>query len=107
MEQEREGGTQDFLLRLRDSKLKDDGLIESFYDKVIENYDCDENYYIILIHGIYDIPGRSSDGQEMYDASDEVYEHILCCICPVKLSKAGLCYNGETNSIEDRIRIGS
>lgn len=104
LEQEREGGTQDFLLRLRDSKLKDDGLIESFYDKVIENYDCDENYYIILIHGIYDIPGRSSDGQEMYDASDEVYEHILCCICPVKLSKAGLCYNGETNSIEDRIR---
>jgi hypothetical protein len=40
----------------------------------------------------------------MFDASDEIYEHIMCCICPVKLSKAGLCYNAETNSIQDRIR---
>ena len=77
---------------------------ESFYDKIIENYDYPENYYIILIHGVYDIPGKSSDGSEMFDASDEIYEHIMCCICPVKLSKAGLCYNAETNSIQDRIR---
>ena len=40
----------------------------------------------------------------MFDASDEIYDHIMCCICPVKLSKAGLCYNAETNSIQDRIR---
>ena len=40
----------------------------------------------------------------MFDASDEIYEHLLCSICPVKLSKAGLCYNAETNLIEDRIR---
>ncbi|MDC7290014.1 DUF4317 domain-containing protein [Blautia schinkii] len=104
LEQESEGGTQEFLLKLRNSKLTDDALVESFYDKVIENYDYGENYYIILIHAVYDIPGKSSDGQEMFDASDEIYEHILCSICPVKLSKAGLCYNAEKNSIEDRIR---
>ena len=75
-----------------------------FYDKVIESYDYGENYYIILIHAVYDIPGKSSDGQEMFDASDEIYDHILCSICPVNLSKAGLCYNAETNNIEDRIR---
>ena len=104
LEQESEGGTQHFLMKLRESKLTDDALVESFYDKIIENYDYPENYYIILIHGVYDIPGKSSDGSEMFDASDEIYEHIMCCICPVKLSKAGLCYNAETNSIEDRIR---
>ena len=104
LEQEQEGGTQEFLLRLKNSKLQDDELTEAFYDKIIENYDYGENYYIILIHAVYDIPGKSSDGQEMFDASDEIYEHILCSICPVKLSKAGLCYNAETNSIEDRIR---
>lgn len=104
LEQESEGGTQEFLLRLRNSKLQDDELTEQFYDKIIENYDYAENYYIILIHAVYDIPGKSSDGQEMFDASDEIYEHILCSICPVKLSKAGLCYNAEKNSIEDRIR---
>ena len=36
---EAEGGTQEFLLRLRDSELKDDVLLEEFYDKVIANYD--------------------------------------------------------------------
>lgn len=102
--QEAEGGTQEFLMRLRKSKLTDDALVESFYDKIIENYDYGENYYIILVHAVYDVPGKSSDGQEMFDASDEIYEHILCSVCPVKLSKAGLCYNAETNHIEDRIR---
>lgn len=102
--QEQEGGTQDFLMKLRASKLTDDTLLEAFYDKIIENYDYGENYYIILIHAVYDIPGKSTDGAEMFDASDEVYDHILCSICPVKLSRAGLCYNAETNLIEDRIR---
>lgn len=104
LEQEKEGGTQEFLLKLRGSKLQDPALLEEFYDKIIQFYDYGENYYIILIHAVYDIPGKSSDGMEMFDASDEIYDHILCSICPVKLSKAGLCYNAETNNIEDRIR---
>lgn len=91
-------------MKLRKSKLTDDTLTEAFYDRIIENYDYGENYYIILIHAVYDIPGKSSDGAEMFDASDEIYDHILCSICPVKLSKAGLHYNAETNNIEDRIR---
>ena len=104
LEQEKEGGAQEFLLRLRASKLQDDALVDEFYDRIIDSYDYGENYYIILIHAVYDIPGKSSDGLEMFDASDEIYDHILCSICPVKLSKAGLCYNAETNHIEDRIR---
>ena len=104
LDQEEEGGTQEFLLRLKRSRLTEDDLVSEFYDKVIESYDHTENYYIILIHGIYDIPGRSSDGTEMFDASDEVYEHLMCCICPVNLTKAGLCYNAAANTIQDRIR---
>ena len=101
---EEEGGTQNFLLKLRDSELKDDGLIEEFYDRIIANFDYGENYYIILIHCAYDIPAKATDGSEMFDASDYVYEFIQCTICPVKLSKAGLCYNSMTNAIENRIR---
>ena len=102
--QEKEGGTQEFLMRIRASKLKDDELLDEFYDKVIENYDYPENYYIVLIHAVYDIPGKASDGTEMHDASEEIYEHILCSICPVNLSKAGLCYDVAENNIKDRIR---
>lgn len=98
------GGTQEFLLKLRSSKLQNDELLEEFYDKVIENYDYPENYYIVLIHSMYDIPGKASDGIEMYDASDNVYEYILCSICPVSLTKAGLSYDTDKNRMADRIR---
>ena len=104
LEQEMPGGTQEFLLQLRASKLQDDMLLEEFYQKIIENYNYGENYYIILIHVAYDIPGKATDGSEMFDASDEVYEYLLCSICPVQLSKEGLCYNPETNHMENRIR---
>lgn len=99
-----DGGTQSFLLKLRNSQLKDDELIEEFYDKVIASYDYGENFYIILIHCAYDIPVRPSDGQELFDSSDFVYEFIQCVICPVKLSKAGLWYNTADNVIENRNR---
>lgn len=104
LDAEMPGGAQEFLMKLKNSKLEDDMLLEEFYDKVIATYDYAENYYIILIHAAYDVPGKSSDGLEMFDASDEVYEYLLMSICPVSLSKAGLSYNAEDNKIQDRIR---
>lgn len=104
LETEEEGGSQEFLLLLRDSELKDDDLLEQFYNKVIDNYAYGENYLILLIEAAYDVPGKTSDGLTMDDSSDYVYTHIMCSICPVKLSKEGLCYNSTTNTIENRIR---
>lgn len=101
---EEEGGTQEFLLRLRDSKLKDDALLEEFYDRIIANYEYVGNYLILLVHDAYDVPGKTSDGLEMEDASDEVYEYILTCICPVDLSKPGLSYDAVENTFRNRIR---
>lgn len=104
METEDYGGTQAFLMSLRESQLNDPNLLNEFYDKVIESYDYGENYLILLIHSVYDVPGKASDGMEMEDASDEVFDHILCAICPVKLSKPGLSYHSELNEFHDRIR---
>lgn len=98
------GGTQEFLLRLRNSQLKDDDLLQEFYQKIIDSYNYGENYYIVLIHAVYDVPGKAKDGMEMEDASDTIYDHILCSICPVNLAKSALCYNEEHNCIEERIR---
>lgn len=100
----REDGAQKFLMQLVQSKLQDEELLGQFYDKVIENYNYPENYFIILVHDAYDIPKITSDGVENFDASEYVYDYILCSICPVKLTKPGLCYNAETNHIQDRIR---
>ena len=99
-----EGGQQEFLLHLRDSKLRDDALLEQFYDHIIESYEYVGNYLILLIHDAYDIPGRTRDGIEMEDASDEVYEYILACICPVDLSQTGLSYNAKENTFQNRLR---
>ena len=104
LSQESDGGTQEFLLKLRNSELKDDALIDAFYEKVMADYLYPENYYIILIHGAYDVPGRASDNLDMDDASDYVYEFILCSICPVKLDKPGLFYNVSHNTIENRVQ---
>lgn len=104
LESESEGGTQEFLLRLRNSKLKDDALLEEFYDKMIDAYEYVGNYLILAIHDAYDVPGRAMDGMEMEDASEEVYEYILTCICPVNLSKPGLSYNAAENAFQNRIR---
>lgn len=98
------GGTQDFLLRLRDSRLKDDILLEEFYDRIIDHYEYVGNYLILVVHDAYDVPGRALDGMEMEDASDEVYEYILACICPVELSKPGLSYDTAENTFRNRIR---
>ena len=75
---------------MRDSELKDESVLDEFYDKIIQNYYYPGNYLILLIHQVYDIPGKTSDGIDMEDASDEVYNYILCSICPVTLSKPGL-----------------
>ena len=101
---EAKDGEQEFLLRLKNSRLTDDALVDECYDKIIEHYYNAENYFIILVHAAYDVPGKAKDNTEMFDSSDEVYEYILCCICPVRLSKAGLCYNEAENRIRDRIR---
>lgn len=104
LETESEGGTQEFLLKLRNSRLTDDVLLTEFYNRVIDSYDFPENYLILLIHAVYDIPGKASDGTEMFDASDEVFDYILCCFCPVKLSKPALSYHADENSFHERIR---
>ncbi len=104
LKSEEEGGTQEFLMRLKESKLKDDVLLEQFYDKIIENYEFVGNYLILVIHDVYDVPGKTTDGIEMEDASDEIYEYLLTCICPVELSKPGLSYDAAENTFRNRVR---
>ena len=103
-EEEGEGSWNDFLLRLRKSRLEDEELLETFYDKIIEHYETDDNFLILLIHNAYDVPGKASDDLDMFDASEEVYDYLLCGICPVSLSKGGLSYSEDANRIQQRIR---
>ena len=104
MAQEQDGGTQEFLLRLRDSKLKDEALLSQFYDMVINYYDFVGNYLILLITDTYDVPNKTTDGIINDDSSDTIYDYIMCSICHVNLSKPGLSYDLTSNEFHNRIR---
>lgn len=103
-EAEEEGGQQDFLLKLRASKLKDDDLLDDYYNRIISSYEYVGNYLILVAHDVYDIPQKTRDGSENEDASEDIYEYLLTVICPVDLTDAGLAYDPETNEFHDRKR---
>ena len=103
LEEEAAGGRQQFLMGLRESKLKSEELIDRFYDLVIDSYDYTGNYLILIFHDAYDVMTRTTDNNKL-DESEEVYEYLLCAICPVSLSKPGLGYRADENRIGPRIR---
>lgn len=103
LEEEAIGGKQHFLLCLKESKLQNKDLLDCFYDLVIQNFNYAGNYLILIFHDAYDVPVKTSDHLKL-DESEEVYEYLLCAICPVTLSKPGLGYLEDSNEIGLRLR---
>lgn len=91
------------LMRLKNSKLKDDNILDEFYDSIIDNYDYTGNFLILIFHDAYDVITKTKDNIKI-DESEEIYEYVLCAICPVSLSEPGLRYFEEENKIKARIR---
>ena len=98
LEEEKPGGHQQFLMGLKKSGLKDEGLLDTFYDMIIEKYDSLGNYLILIYHDVYDVMTKTSDNNKL-DESEEVYEYIICAVCPMILSKPGLGYNKDKQKI--------
>ena len=103
IEEEEVGGRQQILMALRDTRLEDDNLLDTFYDLVIDTFDHAGNYLIVLFHDAYDVMTRTSDNNNL-DESEEVYEYLICAICPVDLSKPGLGYLENEQRIGPRVR---
>ena len=101
--EEGEGGKQYSLMQLKKSALKDDAMLKDFYQSIIDSYDYTGNFLILLFHDAYDVITRTKDNSKL-DESEEVYEYILCAICPVSLAKPGLSYFEDGNRIGARVR---
>ncbi|EJO5349176.1 DUF4317 domain-containing protein [Clostridium botulinum] len=91
------------LIKLKKSQLKDDTLLEDFYKSIIDSYDYTGNFLILVFHDAYDVITKTTDNAKI-DESEEIYEYILCAICPVSLSDPGLRYFEEEKKIKARIR---
>ncbi len=94
---------QMYLMQLKKSQLKDDALLDDFYKLIIDNYNYTGNFLILIFHDAYDVITKTKDNSKI-DESEEVYEYMLCAICPVSLSEPGLRYFEEENNIKARIR---
>ena len=89
------------LMDLRESKLADEELRHSLYQKIMDSVVIEGNYLILLGFDTYDVPFKSKDDSFQKDNSDESYSYILCSICPVKQTKANLHYVPEEKTFHD------
>lgn len=103
LEEEGMGSHQLSLMELKKSRLKDDAKLDDFYNTIIDSYDYTGNFLILLFHDAYDVMTKTTDNSKL-DESEEVYEYILCAICPVELAKPALGYLEDEHKIGARIR---
>lgn len=97
-----DGEEHRLLSALRNTSLKVEEGVQAFYQKVIDSLEMEDKYLILMLHDAYDVPYRAKDEIKVDDASEEVFDYILCAICPVKLTKPALSYHAEDNDFHDR-----
>lgn len=102
-EAKRENDMQQFMLAMRETGLKNEDMLQTFYERVIDNYDHVGDYLILLYRDAYDVITKTSDNNKI-DESEDAYEYMLCAICPVNLTAPGLAYSKSENAIVNRFR---
>ena len=86
------------LMTLRDSELQNEAAVHELYEKIVNSYPTDENYLILLGCDTYDLPNLSKNDETMEDDSTEVFRYIICCVCPIKLTKTMLGFSNADNT---------
>lgn len=80
--EEKPGSIWQLLMGLRDCDLKNDALLDLFYEMVGEKYHAAGPYAIYVFHGSYDVPLKAEDRESLWE-SEEVYKFVICTIGPV------------------------
>lgn len=76
------GSMWQLLMAMNECGLKNDALMDTFYDVVMEHYRADRAYAILVFHDRYDIPAKGSDKECQWE-SEEVFEYMICAVCPL------------------------
>ncbi len=90
------------LMGLRNTALSVDAGVDKLCQRVIDSLDIEENYLILMLHDAYDVPFRHTDEHKADVVSEEVFNYILVCVCPVKLTRPALSYFSEDNAFHSR-----
>lgn len=81
-EDKKAGHTWQMLMGLKDCGLKNDALLELFYEFIGGKYISGKPYAVRILFGSYDIPIKAKDKESLWE-SEEVYEFIICTFCPL------------------------
>ena len=60
-----QGGMRQLLMGIWDCGLKNDALLDVFYEKVTEVYQTEQEYAVYLFHDRYDIPAKAKDKERL------------------------------------------
>lgn len=82
-EARRPGTMWQLLMGMKESGLKNDALMDTFYDVVMEHWKGSGPYAVLVFFGRYDVPLKASDKESLWD-SEEVYEYMIGAVCPLK-----------------------
>jgi len=95
------GEEHKLLMDLRETRMKDETLLETFFRKIIDSVSLEGNYLILAACDAYDVPFRGKDDSVQADQSEETFTYILSAVCPVKQTKANLHYVAEDKLFHD------
>lgn len=70
------------LMGIRDCGLRNDALLDVFYEKVTEVYQTEQDYAVYLFHDRYDIPAKAGDKARLGE-SEQMFEYLIGVIAPL------------------------
>ncbi len=104
------GSIWQLLYAMRDSELKNDALLLSFYEYIGERFPAHQDYAIYVYYGVYDIPVKASD-KECLEDSEEIYSYLIVTISETdneqtpNLPKQGLIFPAFTERSQDMAHV--
>ena len=93
-----DGEAHGLLMGLKNTALTVDRGVETLCRKIIDGLEMEGNYLILMMHDAYDVPFKHTDENKSDVISEEVFNYILVCVCPVKLTKPVLSYFADDNA---------
>ena len=91
------------LMHLRETGLKDEEAVQDLFARIISALKMETNYLILLLCDSYDVPFKGRDDVKVDDASEEVFNYFLCCVCPVVTGKTELGYRHDDKRFHNAV----
>ncbi len=94
------GEEHKLLSDIRESELEDDEKLNQLYQKIIDTYQTDGNYLILLAYDRYDVPSYSKNDENI-DDSTEMFRYFIASVCPIKITRTALGFSTADNTFKN------